>query len=230
MTYAAIHRNRSTTARHVTSASSPPASSSSRRPGGSDNRLTRLASVPAGPSWVRPISAWRVGRLRAVDIRLVLQQLAEVLVCFDVPRVGLVAEPWPSSRHQCRPRRRPRDVLPLGLQQFADVAVRLGVLRVKAWQAVGRLHAIDITPLVLRQTVELGQRSGVLRVRRDVRTLSRHVTVDVLPADHAATGCRLAHPGSAVMAAWQAASAASMCSRSSSSVAEVTVQCRRSFQ
>jgi len=40
--------------------------------------------------------------------------------------------PRPSSRHQCRPRRRPRDVLPLGLQQFADVAVRLGVLRVKS--------------------------------------------------------------------------------------------------
>ena len=58
-------------------------------------------------------------------------------------------------RGLARLRAAPARVVPLVLQQVAEVAVRVGVPRIRRdRRAVGRLRALDILPLVLQQEAE----------------------------------------------------------------------------
>jgi hypothetical protein len=59
---------------------------------------------------------------------------------------------------------------PHGLQQAAEVVVRVGVPRIRRdRRAVGRLRAVEVLSLVLQQDAEVEVRVGVPRIRCDRR-------------------------------------------------------------
>ena len=120
----------------------------------------------------------------------------------DAPQLRALIE---QRRHYCQAAAALRDLLRALLQQDAEVAVRVGVPRIRRnRRAVRRLRAVDVMPLVLQQEAEVVVRGSVPWIRRNRRAVRRLRAVEVVwlwVATPPTAGATRTEPGAAAYTA-----------------------------